>query len=460
MKKLLVLNAAIAILFFPLTLSWGQQTVSEEAMRHRDRGIAAVEMAKSAEDYGAAIKEFEQAVKLAPGWADAYYNLGMVQATAEKYADAITNLKQYLRLAPNATEAETVKALINKLEYKKENMLSVSEVIDVLVSREDDARLPHANRLWKESFRPPATCWLGYDVGFGWGLTRAGDDSVRVRTRSVFPYVVDGNIKAQTGEEPTHYYETARVEGRILRFRFTYVNWDTPTELETEVEVVSKTLIRVKETVTKPGPWNKEWREGQSVSGEFRKAANIDANDAKPLPADADVNAKGTDVNAKDENGQTPLHIAICGGQREEVELLIAKGADINAKDNSGQTPLHYAAVLGQKEVVELLIAKGADINARGTNAWTPLHWAAMKGQSETARVLIAKGADVNAKDKHGWTPLHDAALIGNKEVAELLIAKGADINAKDGNGQTLLQFAESVGHKDVADLLRKHGAR
>lgn len=113
----LVAVLAVSALLLSTVNAW---TVSEEAKRHFDRGVAAVEMAKSPADYEAAIKEFTQAARLAPGWADIYYNLGMVQEKAEEYSDAITSLKQYLRLAPNASDAETVKTLINKLEYKRD----------------------------------------------------------------------------------------------------------------------------------------------------------------------------------------------------------------------------------------------------------------------------------------------------------------------------------------------------
>ena len=77
--------------------------------------------------------------------------------------------------------------------------------------------------------------------------------------------------------------------------------------------------------------------------------------------------AAGTDVNAKNISGQTPLH---CSWTKEVTELLIAKGADVNAKDNNGSTPLHYAET---KECAELLIAKGADINAKNERDETPL---------------------------------------------------------------------------------------
>ena len=50
--------------------------------------------------------------------------------------------------------------------------------------------------------------------------------------------------------------------------------------------------------------------------------------------------AEGTDVNAKDEYGDTPLHDAAREGDSEAVEILIANGADVNAINNRGKTPL------------------------------------------------------------------------------------------------------------------------
>jgi formylglycine-generating enzyme required for sulfatase activity len=123
MKQLIFVLAVMVIITAGYTSVVGQ-TVSDEARRHFDRGVAAVEMAKSPADYEAAIKEFQQAIDLAPEWADAYFNMGKIQEQAEKFGDAIASLKQYLRLAPNATDAEAVKSLINKLEYKAENTLT------------------------------------------------------------------------------------------------------------------------------------------------------------------------------------------------------------------------------------------------------------------------------------------------------------------------------------------------
>ena len=71
--------------------------------------------------------------------------------------------------------------------------------------------------------------------------------------------------------------------------------------------------------------------------------------------------ASGTNVNAKDEDGVTPLLLAAMLGHKEIAKLLIAKGAHLNAKDDVGKlgrTPLDWT--FGKKEIADLLRKHGA----------------------------------------------------------------------------------------------------
>ena len=64
-------------------------------------------------------------------------------------------------------------------------------------------------------------------------------------------------------------------------------------------------------------------------------------------------------MNAKNQWGLTPLHFAAFPGQKEIAELLIAKGADVNAKIEDGKTPLDLAIHLKRTETAALLRKHG-----------------------------------------------------------------------------------------------------
>ena len=118
------------------------------------------------------------------------------------------------------------------------------------------------------------------------------------------------------------------------------------------------------------------------------------------------------------------IHEAAALGNIEAVKQFLDSGTDVNAKDKTGGTPLDEAAGWGRKEIVELLIAKGADVNAKfEDDGSTPLHLSAWKGHFETAELLITADADVNAKMEDGDTPLDLAK--GKKEIADLLRKHG-----------------------------------
>ena len=107
---------------------------------------------------------------------------------------------------------------------------------------------------------------------------------------------------------------------------------------------------------------------------------------------------------------------------------MIEKGANLNAKAEDGRSPLLAAVKSERSDLTELLLAKGADPNQKGPSGYAPLHVAAgMHGSMEMARLLIGYKADVNARDDAGNAPLHYAAVHGAKATLKLLLEHGAD---------------------------------
>lgn len=200
------------------------QNVSDEARRHFDRGMAAVEMAKSPDDLNDAIAEFKQATVLAPDWADAFFNLGKVQEAAEKYNDAIVSFRKYLQLAPNAADVVEVNSLINKIEYKAENVMTVAKVVNVL------------SQLSK------------------WKPKGGGGFNAFVRGKGPTTVEVPTSVMRMEGRaDPDVFRKNLTVEGPRVSFHYTEVLMDKnkvgniTRDFDIELEVVSLTKVKVRE---------------------------------------------------------------------------------------------------------------------------------------------------------------------------------------------------------------------
>ncbi|KAL4916650.1 ankyrin repeat-containing domain protein [Aspergillus aurantiobrunneus] len=70
------------------------------------------------------------------------------------------------------------------------------------------------------------------------------------------------------------------------------------------------------------------------------------------------------------------------------MRLLIEAKADINAVDNTGHTPLHIAAMLPGIEVTLILLANGAAVNVADLYGRTPLFFARQVGNTQVVRLL------------------------------------------------------------------------
>jgi uncharacterized protein len=167
----------------------------------------------------------------------------------------------------------------------------------------------------------------------------------------------------------------------------------------------------------------------------------------------------GADVNACDDDGETPLFYAETANLPGVIEVLVKNGADVNWHRNDGGTVLHEAAFSRHYKCVEALLRNGADVNARNDMGFTPLmdlyHFGIDK--TGTAGLLIANGADVNASSDAGFRSIHLSAMEGDDNLIRLLIAAGAEINPVNSNGDTPLDLAIEKGQVSTAQLLREN---
>src|ERR1035441_10426541 len=98
-------------------------------------------------------------------------------------------------------------------------------------------------------------------------------------------------------------------------------------------------------------------------------------------------------LDARNEQGLTPLIVAASAGQTETVRSLLAQRAGINKTSAAGRTALIAAAQNGHIEIVERLITAGANLNEATRGTGTALEVAERTGNTEIAALLLASGA-------------------------------------------------------------------
>ena len=117
-------------------------------------------------------------------------------------------------------------------------------------------------------------------------------------------------------------------------------------------------------------------------------------------------------------------------------ELLAHKDVDVNVKDNNNQTALHLASGWRfiPNKLFEKIKEKSTDINAKDDNGDTALHMAINKKSINKVKILLTSNdVDVNVKNKNNVTPIYCAFLWSNipNDLFERILKKSADINGQ-----------------------------
>lgn len=160
--------------------------------------------------------------------------------------------------------------------------------------------------------------------------------------------------------------------------------------------------------------------------------------------------ARNASVRARSYYNATPLHAAVHNaGSVGVIKQLLDAGSQINARDEKGRTPLVISIVKKHQEAVLYLIDAGADVNMQDNDGDAALHYATgFVPNIVIARALLVHKADIAKTNKKKRTPLHMAAC---EEIVQELIAHGADVWATDGDGKLPLERAKT---REVKQLL------
>ena len=164
--------------------------------------------------------------------------------------------------------------------------------------------------------------------------------------------------------------------------------------------------------------------------------------------------APGSELNARDGNGRTPLHVATFQRQGAAAKRLIAAGADTARLDNQRYDAITIAAVADDEATLQALLDAGASAKLiTSVYDGTALIAAAHLGHDGVVRRLIAAGAPLDHVNNL------EAVILGQggpRHVATVkaLVDAGADTRIADRGGKTPLAHARDRGYAPMVAIL------
>ncbi|VUC36655.1 unnamed protein product [Clonostachys rosea] len=201
-------------------------------------------------------------------------------------------------------------------------------------------------------------------------------------------------------------------------------------------------------------------------------AANHDIGIMRLLLSKADSfrrfgKGRRCNINEKNLNGRTALHVAVVVCSPEAVRLLLEEGASASQRDSYGYTPLHFVAMETKNDgtntdqvaqIFELLLGANADVNATDFYGQTPFMFAVARNRPAVIRHLI----DASVSPAHITTKLenilHHAASHANLEMLQYLHhldLSGISVRLHDKQGDTPWDVFQWCLHRPLAEELR-----
>ena len=110
----------------------------------------------------------------------------------------------------------------------------------------------------------------------------------------------------------------------------------------------------------------------------------------------------------------TNLWQAAAYGHVELIDLQAAQGADLNALNQDGWAPLHLAVVVGQIKAAEKLLSKGAKVNTETAGGRSALDIALTPGFSEDSTQQQTREKIAALLRNHGAKPGSKCCGSGN----------------------------------------------
>ena len=150
-------------------------------------------------------------------------------------------------------------------------------------------------------------------------------------------------------------------------------------------------------------------------------------------------------VNSWSNARQTPLHVLATRETSHKddgsdiAKLLLEQGANVNDRDKNGDTPLHLASHNHRLKIVRVLLDYGANADSKNDLGKTPLQLAlwgecheSQEDGVDVALLLLEHNVQVYARSKYNMSTSDLARCIWKEKIWQTLVGSGGRIKPED----------------------------
>ena len=168
---------------------------------------------------------------------------------------------------------------------------------------------------------------------------------------------------------------------------------------------------------------------------------------------------KSLDIDMKNSEGLSYIHIAIKTNNIELVKILTEYPSQINCRDNLlNETPLHYSCKLSNYSITAYLLQTFSQIiyiNSRNDNGFTPFLLACtINDNYKIIKLLLKHNINIKIKCENGFDALYYAVQRGDLLLLKLLIKNGLDYNELYDNNVHLIQYIDKEKYPEIVEYL------